>query len=255
MFLKLQLSNQFIRTRHETMKSFTAQGPWWQIVLWWKLSSFSQPSWPERLLTSEALWKGTFIQRMNAGESCSEPLSKWSVTWDNFSYICLEFTAEFQEDFSIETLCHHWSESIISLMNIVFFRGCFLFTFTQVFIFFCIKLHFRKLKDSSEKQLITCQIKSCSDSLLAFKHQNKWCHFQKVSNTGGFSSVSLTFATFCFWVVFWLLLLDISILALQNKCGPTTVFWPWCQRANMGVIYITLCLLQRLLGTSGSFRT
>lgn len=117
MFLKLQLSDQFIRTSHETMKSFTAQGALWQTLLLWKPSSFSQPSRPERLLTSEALSKGTFIQRMNAGESYSEPLSKQSITWDHFSHICLEFTAEFQEVFSVETSCHHWADSVILLMK------------------------------------------------------------------------------------------------------------------------------------------
>lgn len=252
MFLKLQLSNQFIRTRHETMKSFTAQGSWWQTVKAFLFftafmarktfdlrSTLKRNIYPENECREKLLWAtqqvichlGPFLLHLS-GIHCGVP---GGLFRRNLMPPLIRINHFINE---------HW-----------FFRGCFLFTFMQVFNFFCFKLHFRKLKDSSEKKLITCQTKSYSDSLFAFKHQNKWCHFQKVSNTGGFRSMSLTFATFCFWAVFCLLLLDISILALQNKCVPTTVFWPWCQRANMGVIYITLCLVQRLLGTSGSFRT
>lgn len=214
MFLNLQLSNKFIRTRYETMKMFTAQGAWWQTVLWWEPSSLSLPSWPERLLTSEALSKGIFIQRMNAGESCSETLSQWSISWDHFSHFCVEFSVEFQEDFSLETC------SLIRIGHFIHehleLRGFFLFALTLTSNFFCFKFLFRKLRDSSENQFRTGQTKSCGNSLLSLKHQYKWWHFQKVPNTVGFSSMSLTFATFCSWVVFYLFLLDISILALQK---------------------------------------
>lgn len=67
------------------------------------------------------------------------------------------------------------------------FRGCFCFTLTQVFYFFCFTLDFRILKDSSEKQLSTGKTKNCSDSLLAFKHQS---NFQIISSTVGFNSMS-----------------------------------------------------------------